>query len=82
MTSKAETVAQRIRNRRPPGEHGSPSPLGIAIGACLRSGDRLLRQAAIDRINEALDGRTRAEAAAALGVSPRALYRWLRQLAQ
>jgi len=74
---KSDEIARRLRDRRQAGEHGSPSALGVALGACLRSGDRLLVLAATERIQEALRGRTRTAAAAALGVSYRSLARWL-----
>ncbi len=55
------------------------TPLSCALRACLRSGDRLLREAAISRIEAVLREQhgNVTHTARALGVSSRALFRWL-----
>lgn len=53
-------------------------PLATALRACLRSGDPLLRQAAMARISAAIQhaGGNAVRAAKELGVSHRSLMRW------
>ena len=55
------------------------TPLSGALRACLRSGDRLLREAAISRIEAVMreHGGNATRTARALGVSSRALFRWM-----
>lgn len=55
------------------------TPLSCALRACLRSGDPLLRAAAVSRIEAVLrEHRGNAtHTARALGVSIRALFRWM-----
>ena len=55
------------------------TPLSGALRACLRSGDPLLRAAAVSRIESVLrehEGNA-TRTARALGVSSRALFRWM-----
>lgn len=55
------------------------TPLSGALRACLRSGDPLLRAAAVSRIEAVLreHGGNATHTARALGVSSRAFFRWL-----
>jgi len=55
------------------------TPLSCALRACLRSGDPLLRAAAVSRIEAVLreHGGNITHTARALGVSSRALFRWM-----
>ncbi len=55
------------------------TPLSGALRACLRSGDPLLRAAAVSRIESVLREQRGniTRTARALGVSSRALFRWL-----
>ncbi len=55
------------------------TPLSCALRACLRSGDPLLRAAAVSRIEAVLREHRGniTHTARALGVSSRALFRWM-----
>lgn len=68
-------IGDRLRVRDDP---RTASRLGLALGACLRSGDRQLETVARERVGAVLRAtRSRAEAARQLGVPYRTLARWL-----